>query len=462
MNKKSIIFLCVLFLISLLVRAGVYNYYLSKNNNYWQVDSQTYHLVAQQLTNNKGLTLPDNRPNFYRLPGYPLFLAACYKIFGENKEQALWVQVFLASLLPILIFFLARVMFPAYMCVAIGASLYSAVHFGLVLYSGFFMTETLFLLFFLLFLLCFFKTIYLWGHRQEFKLSRKVIIKIMGAGFFLGLASLVRPVGQYFIVLALFLMLFSCDIFKNKLIKMILFFVSWLVPVSFWLVRNYMLLGHVFFHTLPGGHFLYLSAARVTMHTQSCSYQQAREILRQEVNSLMVQQEILLGRSLTEIERCYAHETIAKKHFKSAPLITLKNWATDMLRTSLSLYSSELVYLESGRKEQDYFNKERTVWSLFERYLFPQTESVMLKIIIYYEIITFFLLLLAFVYGFIQALYYKKSETWIKSLLFIGLFIVLALSGGYARMRLPAEIFIIILAFSAFCLNQRGVCDDKA
>ncbi len=456
MNKKNILFLCILFLISLLVRAGVYNYYISKNNNYWQVDSQTYHLVAQQLASNKGLTLQDNRPNFYRLPGYPLFLAACYKIVGENKERALWVQVFLASLLPVLIFFLANIMFPTCLWVAYGASLYGAFHLGLVLFSGFFMTETLFLFFFLLFLICFFSIMCLWGCHSERVLSYNIMAKVFGAGIFLGLASLVRPVGQYVIVLTLFLILFSGDHFKNKLIKMIILFVGWLIPVSFWLVRNYMLLGYVFFHTLPGGHFLYLSAARVAMHTQNCSYQQARENLRQEVNNLMVQQEYALGRPLTEIERCYAHETIAKKHFKSAPLITLKNWATDMLRTSLSLYSSELVYLEAGRNSPDYFNKDRTIWSFFQRYLFPQTEKVWLKYLIYYEIISFLIILILFALGLLRSFYTEIYGTFITAILFMGLFIVLALSGGYARMRLPAEVLLIILAFSMLCVFKRG------
>jgi hypothetical protein len=286
------------------------------------------------------------------------------------------------------------------------------------------------------------------------------------AGFFLGLASLVRPVGQYVIIVSLVLILFSLGDIREKFIKSFGLFLGWMYPVSFWLIRNFLLTGYLFFHTLPGGHFLYLSAARVAMHVQNCSYQEARQNLKKEVNDCMNNWRIKKGRELSEIERCYVHEQIAQKYFKRYPLLSLRNWMTDMLRTSFSLYSAELLFLDSGRKEIDYFAQNRSVCSFFTRYLRPSTHSWWLKYVIYYEILAFVFLLILLCCGFLRLLKFlwQKSWTtinilactWVRAFAFSGLFVVLALSGGYARMRLPIEPLMIILALN-FILKKEIV-----
>ena len=144
------------------------------------------------------------------------------------------------------------------------------------------------------------------------------------------------------------------------------------------------------------------------------------------------------------------------------PVFTLKNWLTDMLRTSLSLYSAELVFLESGRQEVDYFEKGRGIWSLFKRYLVPQSEHLWLKILIWVEIILFGALLIGFALSLASWLIMLvkfhlliNSCTWLRVLPFIGLFIIISLSGGYARMRLPIEPLIIILSLRYWITKRK-------
>lgn len=503
--KKNIFFLIFIFIISLIVRAFVFYLYLSKNSNYWQVDSNTYNLIAKQIYSNKGLTLPpDDRPDFYRLPVYPIFLAIGYKFIECDTQKVLWFQIILASLIPILIFLLSLIIFPKNIFLAKCASCYSAIHLGLVLYSGFFMTETLFIFLFLLFLILFFSskhlffctqkepvtlreyshakdkfTLYYWpdfmGQGPDFIAFQEelieqeklkdfareickdpiynvnIILKLFLSGVFLGLASLVRPVGQYLIILSLILIIFSNDIFKDKLIKIFSLILSWGWVISFWLVRNYLLTGYIFFHTLPGGHFLYLSAARVYMHVNNCSYQEARKDLYQEVQKRIKNKEDNLKRDLQEIEKCYVHESLAREYFLSHPIIALKNWGTDMFRTVFSLYSSELLYLDSGRRDINYFDKGRGVKAMLMRYVYSDTKNILLKIIIYIEIILLFLLYLGIFLGFLNLVFYIDSIVmcrWVMCFLYIFLFVFLALSGGYARMRLPVEPLLMILSLS--------------
>lgn len=439
--KNNTLFLAILFIVSLCIRAGVYQCYLSQNENYWQVDSSTYHLVAQGIAEGKGISLPTGESNFYRLPGYPFFIAFFYKFFAASPRDMLWVQVFLGACIPLLIFFLSLTLFPQQILLARLASGYSAFHLGLVLYSGFYMTETLFLVFFLLFGIFFFR-------QRNYK-------DVALAGLFLGLASLVRPVGHYLIVLAMLMLLCTSDTLHQRIKRIGALCIPWFLVVLPWLLRNYLLLGHIFFHTLPGGHFLYLSASRVAMNAYGCSYQEGRTLLSAEVKELIAQEEHATGKKLNEIERCYAHEKIAKKYFCTYPLTTVKIWITDMLRTCLSLYSAELLYLESGRKEIQYFDNERTVWSVFARYLFPPVDSLVLKIIVWAEIIFFLFILVGFFGGLVMLTLQSVANTvswhdiysWVSVLPFMALFVVIALAGGYARMRLPLEPFLIILSF---------------
>lgn len=279
--------------------------------------------------------------------------------------------------------------------------------------------------------------------------EQKNMQRLLLAGFFLGLASLVRPVGQYVIILSCIILLFSSGRMGDRLARCYAVFLGWIVPVSFWLVRNYLLLGTIFFHTLPGGHFLYLSAARVAMYVHDCSYQEARDILQQEVNTRITEKEVRVGHGLNEIERCHEHEKLAVHYFLQRPYLTMRFWLTDIMRASLSLYSAELLYLESGRKNIDYFKKDRTIWSMFERYIFPETSSWWLKLLIIIEIFLYLFILLGFFAGFILMLStHANTDVWCKVLPFMLLFIVISLAGGYARMRLPIEPFLIILALN--------------
>lgn len=321
--KKYRWFLIGLFAFALFIRAAIFVGYLSKNQNFWQVDSNTYHLIAEKISQGHGICTDQGNPNFYRLPGYPLFLAIFYKAFGTDTKNVLWAQILFAALIPLLIFLLGCVLFPQNILVAKAASIYSSIHIGFVLYSGFFMAESLFIFLFLIFAILFLSSVHLFFCFQNrctcqepsgffrhlslpdpiatsepylilfddiFENEQKNIIRcncqetelikasrsLFGAGFALGLATLVRPIGHYLICLSILILIFSNENWRQKISKSFTLFCGWFIPVIFWLARNFILSGHIFFHTLPGGHFLYFSASRIVMHECNCSYDQAK------------------------------------------------------------------------------------------------------------------------------------------------------------------------------------------
>lgn len=495
---KKIYALTLLVVVAFILRAGVFLGYLSQDQRYWQVDSATYELLATQLATTGHFATPDGIPNAYRVPGYPLFLSTTFKAIGVNHQAALWIQIILASFIPLLVYFLTITLLPWRPRVAWAASIITTCHLGYVLYAGFMMTETLFILFFLLFLIPFCKAVlradaevttcskietcttqqdstrfynlltinpaakgngfvqfydelfdpdvaYACCARSPEQMEG---LNIFFAGLMLGAASLIRPVGHYLLVVGIIILLFAGTYRIKQFAECGLLSFGWFVVIGGWLLRNALLFGHLFFHTLPGGHFLYLSAARVVAAEQQISYQDARAQLRSIVQERLLTESNRISRNLSDFESCQIHEKLAQEIFLAAPLTSLKLWLQDMFRTTFSLYSAELLYLDSNREQVDYFATNRPVSNWFTRYLNPKTDSPYLKGIIWTEIIFHFFLLLGTALFCIQALFGQSQR--IKKLFwiitpFIGLFIVISLAGGYARMRLPMEFLLVIM-----------------
>lgn len=495
---KKLYALSLLVVVAFALRAAVFWGYLGQDDRYWQVDSATYQTLAEELTDNNRFATHDGTPNAYRVPGYPFFLAAVYKVAGINHHAALWVQIILASFIPLLIYFLTCILFPARRRIAWAAAIVTTFHLGYVLSSGFIMTETLFVLLFLLFLIPFCRavlradvegedctkpggcsssessrfynmmamnsaaegqafvqffddmvqpdTVYVCCMRHP---EDSEGLDIFFAGMMLGLASLVRPVGHYLIVVAVVVLFFSGKHRLKQLLECGVLSFGWLIIVGGWLIRNFLLFGHLFFHSLPGGHFLYLSAARVVAAEEQISYQDARAQLRsiiQEREAVAIEEK---GSVLSTIEVSKLHERLALETFLATPLTSVKIWAQDMFRTIFSLHSAELLYLESERQGIDYFATNRPMSNWFERYLNPQTDKIWLKFLIWAEIIFNALVLFGlawFCYRVLLGGTHRVSKVLWVVLPFMLLFIVIALSGGYARMRLPMEFLMVILA----------------
>ncbi len=503
-KKYKIELLCIIS-IAFIVRAFIFIGYLSDKNRYWQVDSGTYHHVATSLATGKGLSNPDGTDHFYRVPGYPFFLSLFYRIIGIDTKNVLWPQIIIASLIPALIFLLSITLFPESYAVALLSAIWSVIHLGFVLYSGFFMTESLFIFFLLLFFILFLPTIrsssitekkdfpllasyytYLFDPLPEalgvyhfikdkeakqqilsyttIKYSshqEEAIVNCLWAGMLLGCAALIRPVGHYLLILSVIMLFLFRPSWSDKISTSFSLTLGWLLTASWWLIRNYALLGHFFFHTLPGGHFLYLSAARVAMVPYQCTYQEARKKLHAEADQLMYEKREELKRPLSPIEACLINEELAKKYFLNNPFISLKLWATDIFRTMFSLYSAEILYLENNRKEIAYFDKRHGLCRMIMRYLFPETDSWKLKILVYLEIFLFFIVLLGFVGALAKGLlcshFINLREKLLNCIPFMALFIIISLAGGYARMRLPIEPFLIIFSSWSWIQNTKTI-----
>jgi hypothetical protein len=94
---------------------------------------------------------------------------------------------------------------------------------------------------------------------------------------------------------------------------------------------------------------------------------------------------------------------------------------------------------------------------MFDRYLFPKTDNMVLVFLIWLEILIYFFVLLGLFCSILFILFqffkYPKQVVAVENMCMLtrvlpwmAFFIIIALSGGYARMRLPIDPFIIILS----------------
>lgn len=428
MYRQEKYFLAILFLVALAMRLILFYGFLHKGENYLvYFDSAQYKNIAEQIVQGHGIALEQSQPTFYRLPGYPLFLASCYACFGINDYYALLFQILLSSCIPMLIFLLAQMLVPRIRLFAKIVALISAFHIGLIMYAGILATESLFTFFFLLFLIFFYQK------------------KFVYAGMVLGIASLIRPVGHFILPVAILGIILGSHTNSFRMRSTVSLSFSWLSVVSIWLVRNWLLTGMIFFHTLPGLHFLQYVTTKVVMEMKSCSYVQARADLLEEWKKEIEDRQTELARVLYEPEKCQIAEKITSRYCQQKPLLVFKNSLYEMIKTMCGLYSAHLIFTDT--QEWSDYSVQSNAWLKLKKYLVPRVVTWYLIPLTWLEIVFVFFLLLGCV-SFARALLYDAHARALALQLipFISILLVLTCAYGCARLRLPFEPLLLIIS----------------
>ncbi len=440
--KKEKTFIVLLFLGALLVRGVSQVMYLSKNPVLLAYDAEVYHEVGQQLADGKGFTNKDGSDHFYRVPIYPAFLGMSFWLFDGDVQKTMWLQIVLGSLIPLLVFLLSLILFPGSVAIARLSGILTAIHLGLVIFSTFVMSETLFMIFLLCFSIVYFTQFNLFFCGKAMPIDWW---KLGLAGALLGLASLTRPVGQYVIIVAMFMFFFERGSWIHAIKKSLIIFASWAVIVSPWLVRNHMLTGHVFFHTLPGTHFMTNFAARLPMRAGHGTYDEGLKKISNEAQRRIKAGEKEKGRSLSEIEISNVKESLSWEYTKQYPFEALVLSISNMIRTTISLYVAEILNIESLGELPTY--EYRTYGEMIMRFLNPPGSSLLLRLIIYMEILFLLILLLGTLGTLVSAVFSQSLSCVLgKVIPLMALFVIITLACGFARLRMPIDPFLMILS----------------
>jgi hypothetical protein len=318
-----------------------------------------------------------------------------------------------------------------------------AINLGKILYAGFLMSETLFIIFFLIFLILFLPKIHLFFCKKFF--TNFSYINVFLAGLIWGIASLIRPVGHLLLPAILLLMLFSNFYFIQKVKSISTFLIGWLSIVGFWLVRNFLLTGQLFFLSISGVLFITYLAPDVYSKATGVSFLQSRRILDKEWQDLLQQKEKESGNKLNDIQKYNLATEVSFRYIKQYPIKTFLICSVNFLKTIFGLHSSVLVAKYASNFPS--YDTHTSWWLKIKGYLFPHVENKFLIFLVYYEI-----LFLIFLYlGFLGCFFLIFSDKYLmceflKVLPIIILFIVITFGTGLARLRFPIEPLLIIFA----------------
>lgn len=447
-SKQQFFFL---FLASFLVRAAVFYFFIIPGNYYNQPDSPDYHVSTLCMAYGHGMYRPDlKEPIFWRTPGYPWFLSKFYQWAGlrgskfNNYQTAhkasIWFQILLDSFIPILLFYLAWLLTQSLLISCITA-LIGVFHVGFILASLLILSEAIAIIFFYLFLIFFFKLL-LYQPKRWF-------LFLTLAALTLSAYTWIRPMGEYVALISTLIMFFCLQTpWKVNFKKAALFYGLFFATLLPWYVRNYNYTNEWFFCPTSGPYLLNFCSAKIERDITGATLIDAWKNVQKKA-----QQHVQIKKKHSPtIVSPLACKEIAMPIIKQRPFLFAYHWLKENIKTTFDLYSYQLVAMHKGISTYDPL--EEFLSEKISSCLYKDTIPFTTRAIAWIELLFSLLLWTGIFFGlwrfFLQPLFQKKYNhkivIWLASGLLIGLCIGLTGGFGYARLRLPIEPLLIILA----------------
>lgn len=225
-RSRRVLLLTVL-AVSLIVRLGMVARIGEPQNvprSLAESDAPTYYELADNLLSGTGYRYSaDGLPTARRTPGYPLFLASVFKVFGRDFRAVRVAQCILDAVSTYLVFAICMLLFGNFMAGILAALAY-AMYPPAVLGATYILSETLYTFLMLLFV---------FTCLQAMRSRRYALFAV--SGIFLGLSALTRPgsLPLPFVLLAI-AVIWKRDMYKGFLILAVAFSLT-MLP---WGLRN--------------------------------------------------------------------------------------------------------------------------------------------------------------------------------------------------------------------------------
>ncbi len=459
--------LSYLFFAALLIRSCVFFFYVQHHERYKQPDTMDYHNCALFIARGSGMHRVDNhKPIFWRTPGYPLYLTTFYQWFGltspkfeSNKPAqlaALWLQIIISSFIPIVLLLLAYILTQSRTISWITGWI-SVIHLGLVLASTYLLTEGLGLIFFFLFLLFFYKGFN--AHR---------LWQMGYAALCLATFTWIRPMGEFVVMLSAILLLLLSKTSWSVRIKKSIFLVAIFFTAIFpWYHRNYKLTGKWFFCPIVGTYINTFTVPKVLRAVQNKKLADCINAQYKKSETLSNKEQEMLPPGLHAV-KSHASMQVAWPIIKRYPWHTAYEWMKEVFKTAFDTYGYQLVAFAKNKFKYDPIEEFLTL--KIKDVLYGQSMHPFMRLLCWLDFL-FHLLVIVGLFGgfwvfFIRPLFNRTAalpamqHLWLKTVPIIGLVIGMTGGFGYARLRLPVEPLMIILALS-FWLYKKKELDDK-
>lgn len=453
----------IFFIAAFAVRAGVFYYYIQHEQRYCQPDTPGYAAPGLALYKGMGMSMPNGQPVFWRTPGYPAFLAPFFSCsptdswhFDAHEEAytyALWLQILWCSLLPILGYILAWIVTGSLLISYIVAAI-SIVHPGFVLASTFLLTDGPAQIFFVIFLICLLKNLSLVDR------IKRPYLHLALAALALSAYTWMRPMGQFVAVAALLIFCFFPVSFKEKCKQALFFIVIFTLSISPWFIRNYNLTGKVFFCPLFGLYFNVFNAPKIRARVEHIPHELAWKKQCKEAEQEVVKE--YQAYAVTGNPNVIVNEMICMKPaipwMLNYPHYFVYDWVVEVCKTTFDLYSYQFVSLYNNTFKWDPLVEY--IGDKFADTLYRKDLPWYIRLLAYFELFSEIWLWIGIFAGLVLLVRpdFRKKYLflWIPCGLLMGAVLCQTGGFGYARLRLPIELLIIILGLVFWLSRKNG------
>jgi len=427
--------LWVVLLVSLFVRGMVLVSTMEFQDVHLQPDSRMYLSLAEGIIRYGSFSYPTTPeiPDAERMPGYPLFLAGVLSLFGGSLLSVVVIQILIDSLSCVLIYRLGETLWKGGGLIC---GLLAGVNIGMMTYSHFVLSDSLFLLLFLVVL-----TLVL----EFLRKPRWLTSAMLGTG--IGVATLIRPVMVYFpLVLIPFLFLYltfnlnvSWGIGAGKVALCLVLMFGVLLP---WMARNHVHYGRYRLTAQAGEHLLQYIVPFTWQYSKGIPF-----IEGMKRANLAFDKEAQAAASHVDFSNPFEKSDFQVKmalgYLKEEPKSAIiKAWLFGMTKNLFAPAIIDLSYLLKIERPHFFYTGGKT---LYERGItFLRSLKGWFGFAVLANMTVLLLARLIQVWGLILLM---KAKIWEGTLFFLTIAYFLLVSGpvGYAKYRLPLEPVLIIL-----------------
>lgn len=368
-----------------------------------------------------------------RTPLYPAFISLIYSIFGEKPWMVILVQIFLDTISCLLLFIIIRQMLNS------NIAFYSALFYALdpffIFWSNTLYSEILLVFFCVVALYYFSKTI-------SINFNRNAIKYFIFFAFFLGLATLVKPILIYIpVVISINLLLLLRKDIKKALKFITIFVFIFIVTISPWCIRNYILYNSFSLSTSGRYNLLLLDISPMEMErTGQPEENLVRDKLLNEANNLIIK-DGFNPKELNDFQKSKYWQRLAIQYIKKYPFSFAKHYINGILHYFVNLGTAR--YAEMLQWQHLLINMKSfpNIFIFIETWVYRKSlkEIIIGIIIALYLIISYICLII----GLFIFRHLPNKSFLFSCLLMAVYFILITGMAGWGRYRIPSVPFYL-------------------
>jgi len=388
-----------------------------------QPDFATYIDPAKALLQHH--VLWSNSDLWARTPGYPLFIAFIFSLFGQHNIAISIVQILLS---PLLIWNAFRI-----------ARFFTSIRLALVIafivaFDHLFLFNSIYVLtdyiFSILMSFVFYYSIKMCVDKKFNKIS------VLGLGSLLAVATLLRPIGYYLIILLAFagtVYLVKQKGMKIALGSMLIFLLPGFLLVGGWQLRNKLVVGSYQYSSISSLTIYRYYAADVIAHREGISFEAAQARLDQKAKNMNFKSPITLN-------HYYAKEGL--HILLSNPKLSILQGTHGFLRMMFGISRSKISNLfqsEQKRIQMDGFMRSGNFSAFYENLTTKYIFSAFLILFFALTNVVLFGCLLYFIY---ECVVCNNNRAAVIAVSLISFYFCVVSSNqcSYSRFKLPINL----------------------